>query len=144
MTRAPSSYFNQEGFDAFREMTTESDDVLCVSYPKCGTSWLHQIVFCLLRMDERGEFPADRSRPYTLAAEGQLYPDAIGRREDGWTGGGAYTFDDMLEQARPRLFTTHIRAPNLPASLRASGRLIVMARNPKVCLQPVPLIVNLS
>jgi hypothetical protein len=135
MTRAPSSYFNQAGYDGFRAMNAESDDVFCVSYPKCGTSWLHQIVFCMLRMDEHGAFPADTTRPYTLGAKEQVYPDAIGRREPAGGGvGGPYTLDDMFEQARPRLFTTHIRAPNLPPSLRDSGKLIVMARNPKDAL----------
>ena len=138
MTRAPSSYHNQDGFDGFRTMQVEPDDVLCVSYPKCGTSWLHQIVFGLLRMDDDGEFPADQSRPFTLGSKGQVYPDAVGRRGGGGVSvgagiGGGYTLDDMLEQARPRLFTTHMRAPNLP-SLAQFGRLITIARNPKDAL----------
>ena len=37
MTRAPLSYFTQDGFDAFQEMSTVQDDV-----------------FCMLRMDETG------------------------------------------------------------------------------------------
>ena len=44
---------------------------------------------------------------------------------------GRFSFDDMLSQDEPRLFTTHIRACNLPQSLRLAGRLIVIARNPK-------------
>ena len=45
MTRAPLSYFTQDGFDAFQEMSTVQDDV-----------------FCMLRMDETGAFPV---RVYT-------------------------------------------------------------------------------
>ena len=74
MTRAPLSYFTQDGFDAFQEMSTVQDDV-----------------FCMLRMDETGAFPVrvytcrrliDLSNDcrYTLGEKEQVYPDAMGVR----------------------------------------------------------------
>ena len=49
-------YFVKEGLESFRAAQTIESDVVMVSYPKCGTSWLHQVLFCLLRMDEDGTF----------------------------------------------------------------------------------------
>ena len=38
-------YFCQSGLQAFQNMDTQPCDVIMASYPKCGTSWLHQILF---------------------------------------------------------------------------------------------------
>ena len=45
MTNVTPIYFRQEGFDAFKSMQLEETDVVMGSFGKCGTSWLHQIVF---------------------------------------------------------------------------------------------------
>ena len=75
-----AGYFNGEGLKAFQEATLRPTDVVFVSYPKCGTSWLHQILFCLLRMDDEGGFDApldDEGRPEMLGSTGQVYPDSV-------------------------------------------------------------------
>ena len=79
-------YFNAEGFAAFQGSTLRSSDVVFVSFPKCGTSWLHQILFCLLRMDERGEFGAPLHE--LLGSDGQIYPDSVPVSADAWGRGG--------------------------------------------------------
>jgi hypothetical protein len=135
-------YFNDDGFQAFQRMATEPSDVVMTSYPKCGTSWLHGILFCLLRMDERGAFAAPLET--LVGSSGQAYPDAMpAKRQAGAQaavprpgdkpggGMGGWCFEDMLVQPAPRLFTTHIRASNLPPSLSVQGKLVVIARNPK-------------
>ena len=84
----------------------------------------------------------------------QVYPEGVQESRPGphsppppqrsW---GPWTFQDLQEQSTPRLFTTHLQAPALPASLfsvgsssgsgnndAAHGRLIVVARNPKDAL----------
>ena len=38
-------YLCESGLQAFRSMDTRPCDVIMASYPKCGTSWLHQILF---------------------------------------------------------------------------------------------------
>lgn len=38
-------YFCRSGLQAFRSMDTHPCDVIMASYPKCGTSWMHQILF---------------------------------------------------------------------------------------------------
>ena len=63
-------YFNASGLAAFQAAELEDDDVLLVSYPKCGTTWLHQILFCLLRMDAAGNLPAGAAA--TVGGNGQV------------------------------------------------------------------------
>ena len=134
-----AGYFNDEGFRAFQASALRPSDVVFVSYPKCGTSWMHQILFCLLRMDGDGELPAPRTE--LLGSSGQVYPDAVpvsasevaaGDRGAGGRGAASVrSIEALMAQPEPRLFTTHIRGPNLPPSLQANGRLVVIARNPK-------------
>lgn len=47
---------------------------------------------------------------------------------------GSYSFEDLEEQPRPRLFTAHSRVANLPRELRDRGRLVIMTRDPKDAL----------
>jgi len=130
-------YFNKDGFDAFRRAEMNETDVVLVSYPKCGTTWLHQILFCLLRMDDRGEFPVPPEG--LVGGISQVYPDSIpaqrvGER-DQKTAFSGWCVEDLLNQDSPRLFTSHIRATNLPTSLLEScGKLVVIAREPKDAL----------
>ena len=56
-------------------MSVRGSDVLMASYPKCGTSWLHNILFCLLHMDADGAFPAPLEQ--LPGSGGQAYPDAM-------------------------------------------------------------------
>jgi len=140
-------YFVKDGLESFRAAQTIDSDVVMVSYPKCGTSWLHQVLFCLLRMDEDGKFP--RELEGWIGSKGQVYPDGIPAKGLGGKAFSGATVEQMLKQDSPRLFTTHIRSGNLPPALTGvvdptasgpaaasradggSGRLIVIARNPK-------------
>ena len=155
-------YFSDSGLQAFRRMATRPSDVIMTSYPKCGTSWLHAILFSLLHMDHQGEFPCPEEG--MLGSAGQVYPDSLpetfapsssydaeagsglpdprldpdlpacerDHREFGFAATGRWCFQDMLAQAEPRLFSTHIRAAHLPIGPdQQHGRLIVIARNPK-------------
>ncbi len=95
-------------------------------------------------MDDLGQFQAPEST--LLGSSGQIYPDSMpaqrleteteGHARDfcrsfGFASTGRLCFEDMLEQPAPRLFSTHSRAQNLPASLASKGRLILISRNPK-------------
>merc|ERR1719428_2495225 len=121
------------------------------SFHKCGTCWMHQIIFCLLRMDEKGNFPAPLET--MLGSASQVYPDALPLKRDEGCDGLTFTdtsprmfeapledavqdagFEDLLAQQRPRLFSCHIRAENLPADLSERGRLVLISRNPKDAL----------
>jgi len=136
-----AGYFNLEGLRAFQSLPSLRDsDVVMTSFPKCGTSWLHQILFCLLRMDEAGEFVAPPEE--LVGARGQVYPDAVpvslsGANDEALHPGSQMrggSIEALLAQPDPRLFTTHIRASQLPLALRENGRLVMIARNPKDAL----------
>merc|ERR1719210_519834 len=88
-------------------------------------------------MDESGEFPAPVKS--MLGGSHQVYPDGIplsrpAPGEPPLTRFGGWAFEDMLGQPRPRLFTTHMRAENLPPSLSRRARLVMISRNPKDAL----------
>ena len=96
-------------------------------------------------MDSTGQFATPEQ--LLLGSCSQVYPDsmpvrfaaneAAGSAHDhcrdfGFASTGRWCFEDMLQQPAPRLFSTHVRAQNLPSSLRkGQGRLILISRNPK-------------
>jgi len=134
------SFFNEEGCKLFGDLELEADDVVLVSFPKAGTTWVNKIIHCLLRMDESGVLPAING---DLGASGQVYPDWLPAQkpaDPSWPGigpGGLFgkvDFADLCAQPRPRLFTTHLPAELLPRSLARTGRLVYVLRNPKDCL----------
>ena len=73
-------YFNQAGFDAFRQLKTEETDVIAASFAKCGTSWFHQILFSMLRMDAQGQLSAPAET--LIGSDSQVYPDGKGEKEE--------------------------------------------------------------
>eukprot|EP00628_Pelagophyceae_sp_CCMP2097_P001214 CAMPEP_0184089156 /NCGR_PEP_ID=MMETSP0974-20121125/6586_1 /TAXON_ID=483370 /ORGANISM="non described non described, Strain CCMP2097" /LENGTH=352 /DNA_ID=CAMNT_0026391873 /DNA_START=28 /DNA_END=1083 /DNA_ORIENTATION=+ len=149
------AYYRKDGAAAFKKAVLVDSDVVLVSYPKCGTSWAHAIVFSLLRMDEDGNVEPKGGAAIgdgngavggavggvgaagECGSSGQVYPDGIratANDVDVVKSFGGWSFDDMLAQRQPRLFTSHSRAEALPASLGDKGRLIVFARDPKDAL----------
>mmetsp|Transcript_81860 Transcript_81860/g.226880 ORF Transcript_81860/g.226880 Transcript_81860/m.226880 type:complete len:371 (-) Transcript_81860:130-1242(-) len=127
--------FKPESQKAFQNMRLKDDDVIMVSYPKCGTTWAHQILYCLLRMDHRGRFTVDTSKD--PSADGQVYPDCVPleRPEEPLYPFGFSSQKDLIDQCRPRLFSTDLPPPMLPTEgLRTQGRLVYVVRNPKDAL----------
>ena len=80
------AYLDMQGLARFQGATFVQNDVFLVSYPKCGTTWCHQILFCLLRMDEAGTF-GSWELDELVGASGQVYPDGVPAfRSDSRTG----------------------------------------------------------
>uniref|UniRef100_A0A7S1S438 Sulfotransferase domain-containing protein n=1 Tax=Alexandrium catenella TaxID=2925 RepID=A0A7S1S438_ALECA len=112
-------------------METLDDDVVLSSYPKAGTTWIHNILYCLLRMDESGAFMHERADD--LGGNSQIYPDAVPLEPPSQATRrfGSASFNGIQQQPRPRLFSTHMREGMLPTALEGRGRLVYMMRNPK-------------
>lgn len=132
---AVTPWFRQQSAQLFRNMEVKDSDVIMVSLPKCGTTWTHQILFCLLRMDDHGRLPvSDEADP---AANSQVYPEGVPaeRPADEVYPFGFSSWQGLEDQRQPRLFSTHLVPPMIPAEgLRQRGRLVYVLRNPKDCL----------
>ena len=63
----------------------------------------------------------------------QVYPDGLNKDVPGKFFGGL-TFQHLLSQPAPRLFTTHAKVASLPAALQQHGKIVIVARNPKDAL----------
>lgn len=109
--------FNQKSFDDFKNLTTRSSDVLVAGYPRCGTSWVHAMVYFLVRSDEEGVLETDPMQ--TVGGRGPIYCEA--RSSSRWN------VESVANQAEPRLMTTHARPTNWPSVQRA----IVVTRDPR-------------
>ena len=95
---------------------------------------MHQICYCLLRMDDNGDAQFDDE---LLNSTTQVYADAIGIEKDTASKRGTaakFGVNDLLKQPSPRLFSSHIRYKNLPPSLSKAGKVVMISRNPKDAL----------
>ncbi|XP_030470095.1 cytosolic sulfotransferase 12-like [Syzygium oleosum] len=107
--------------DHFRAQDT---DVLLITAPKSGTTWLKAILFCLLN---RAEFsgsmqhhPLLTQNPHDLVPFLEIQP-FFGQE-----------ISNLTSFASPRLFATHLPYPLLPASVKDSGcKMVYLCRNPK-------------
>jgi hypothetical protein len=129
MHHLPPAWYQPAGANAFKAMETEDDDVIMASFPKCGTTWFQQIIFCLLRMDDQGNFPDKYDE--MIGGKHQVYPDGVPLSTPPHNlFFSRWCYGDLVKQRRPRLFPAHVRAANLPTSLERRGRLVMITRNP--------------
>ncbi|KAI7753304.1 hypothetical protein M8C21_020125 [Ambrosia artemisiifolia] len=102
----------------------QDTDILLVTTPKSGTTWLKAILFSLVNRTHfkptKGDHPLLTNNPHTLVPflELKLYID-------GQT-------PDLSSFASPRLFSTHLPYVSLPKSIQDSKcKLVYLCRNPK-------------
>lgn len=103
--------FPVEGFDSALRYEPHPDDVLISTYPKCGTTWMQNIVWLIVNKGE------------PLGAN-QRMTDAIPHIEE--------VGKEAVEALPvPRLIKTHLPRAMMP--LHASARTIYVMRNPFDC-----------
>ncbi|KAG0438265.1 hypothetical protein HPB47_017088 [Ixodes persulcatus] len=102
--RLPGFYSEEVYWSGLRYQPEESDIIL-VTFPKCGTHWVLEIVQACFRVC-RGVTP-------------------------GWSSLEKHGMDGILKADRPRIICTHL--PFHLASFSPSTKYIYVARNPKDC-----------
>ncbi|XP_056172023.1 cytosolic sulfotransferase 12-like [Syzygium oleosum] len=101
-------------------------DILLVTSPKPGTTWLKAILFALLNRAKYSNSDSQRSHPLLTQNPHDLVPILEIRlyleQEN----------PDLTALASPRLFATHVPYSSLPQSVRDSNcKLVYLCRNPK-------------
>lgn len=116
----------------FEAREGKNADIFICTYPKAGTTWMQQIVHCLMH---GGEHPADKSLTiYSTAPwlETLCAAPILWERE-----ANNYTLEQLaaMPTDKPRFFKSHANFPDLPRGGKRGVRAIVVARNPKdVCV----------
>ncbi|KAG9403565.1 sulfotransferase, cytosolic, 6B, member 1 [Aphanomyces cochlioides] len=110
---AVSSRFSEDGYNAFYNLDFKPDDIVALTFAKCGTTFLQKILYLLTRLDETGDFPPTMHRDKGHGP----YPDN--------------TIDDIVNQPSPRIFSTHLRPEMVPPHVADKARVVYMLRNPK-------------
>ncbi len=115
--------FDVQSFEAIiDDFQTKDGDVFIATYVKAGTTWVQQIVHCLLRKGESGGRYGE-SVPWLEACAAS--PDVIGPRE-----APNWTIDKINAAPSPRYFKTHAKVQDLPRG-KAGVKVVYVARNPK-------------
>lgn len=115
--------FDVQSFEAvIDDFQTKDGDVFIATYVKAGTTWVQQIVHCLLRKGESGGRYGE-SVPWLEACASS--PEVIGPRE-----APNWTIDKMNAAPAPRYFKTHAKVQDLPRG-KAGVKVVYVARNPK-------------
>lgn len=130
--QAMPPFFVPESCEAFGQLELEDTDIIVNSQVRCGTTWVNKIVFNMLRMTDEGVIPEEMKS--TPGADVQVYIDGVGYEKAGgkpYPPWDKFSFMDVCNQPRPRMFATHLQAQFMPASLESRGRLLYVIRNPK-------------
>lgn len=117
----------QEYLYQIRDYEVRNDDIWISSFPKCGTTWTQEMVWCIqnnLNFKKAKDVKLDLRVPYfEFSAITDLYE-------------GAPSFEIVEQMASPRLIKTHLKYDMLPQQCdEKSARIIYVARNPRdVCV----------
>jgi hypothetical protein len=104
--------FPRETLASSFEFTPEADDVVLATYPKCGTTWMQNILYMLFH--EGREIPSDQSVMELVPHLEEMGADFVRARP------------------RPRLIKTHLQS--LDSLWLDSARYVLVFRNPFDCV----------
>lgn len=110
------SFIPQANLDRLvAEFEVQDGDVFVVTYPKCGTTWMEQVVHLLLHDGKQGQ---------KLLTDQMPWIEAVPSRPVG--------FQEFLAAMEdPRVFTSHLPYQLMPGVDSPLARYVYVARNPK-------------
>ncbi|CDP00475.1 unnamed protein product [Coffea canephora] len=100
----------------------QDTDILLVSAPKCGTTWLKALAFTIINrnshsIDDPGKHPLFYNNPHDLVHQIELE---------------SHIDNPIFNPSSPRLFATHLPYISLPKCAKNSEcKLVYICRNPK-------------
>uniref|UniRef100_A0A8D0C1H6 Sulfotransferase n=1 Tax=Salvator merianae TaxID=96440 RepID=A0A8D0C1H6_SALMN len=108
----PMTVCSAETFQALENFEARKDDVVLVSYPKCGINWIilivNDLIATTLKMKQE-----NTELPFIECGDPEKY-------------------QRMKQFPSPRIVATHLNYNNLPKSiLKSKAKILVLFRNPK-------------
>lgn len=97
------------------EFVARAGDVFTVTFPKCGTTWMEQIIHLLVNNGEQGDKKLGDAVPWV---------ETLPNRPQGYE-------NFLKEMAGRRMFTSHLPYQLMPGVRNGAGRFVYVARNPK-------------
>ncbi|XP_066467615.1 sulfotransferase 6B1 [Tiliqua scincoides] len=108
----PATVCSAETFQALENFEARKDDVVLVSYPKCGINWIIQIANDLIATTLKTK-QESTELPFIECGDPEKY-------------------QRMKQFPSPRIVATHLHYDNLPKSIfRNKAKILVLFRNPK-------------
>ncbi|XP_068088072.1 sulfotransferase 6B1-like [Hyperolius riggenbachi] len=107
----PTVLCNEETFKSLENFEAREDDLLVVTYPKCGTNWIIQILYDIVGVISNKELLLDN----TMIEFGN--PEMLERFKD---------------RPSPRIISTHLNVQSIPKSFfQKKVKTLLVLRNPK-------------
>ena len=136
----PPSFSFEVIYDLRNRLQLKSHDIIVATFPKCGTTWMQQIVLLLMKGSEAEVFPQKDGPWIEMTASRAVQPGG-GNNTHGME---LLTVDQMLELPPPgaessgkRLWKTHSPLRGAPwkggvkGANKAGAKIIIVSRNPK-------------
>ncbi|XP_071997013.1 sulfotransferase 6B1-like [Engystomops pustulosus] len=107
----PSLLCSEASFQAMESFEAREDDVLIITYPKCGTNWTIQILHQMLFLLHNKEPTLDQAML------------EFGKPEK---------YEDLKQKPSPRVLSSHVTYENIPKSFfEKKTKILIILRNPK-------------
>ncbi|XP_018412857.1 PREDICTED: sulfotransferase 6B1-like [Nanorana parkeri] len=107
----PSTICSKEMFEALETFEARDDDLMIVTYPKCGTNWVIQILHEMVSIIKNQETVLDQ--PMIEFGSPQM-------------------LERLKEQPSPRILSTHLNFQMIPKSFfEKKTQMLIVIRNPK-------------
>ncbi|XP_030410137.1 sulfotransferase 6B1 [Gopherus evgoodei] len=111
-TPYPVTVCSAETFQALENLEARRDDMVLVSYPKCGANWLIQLLNDLIFTTSQTKH-INTELPFIECGDPEKY-------------------QRMKQFPSPRILATHLHYDNLPKSIfKNKAKILVLFRNPK-------------